>query len=152
MTYVLVGALIAATGAVVTFALLSRKDGRALIAARDLLNGEQRVSAEWESKYKATTAKLIVVEVSKKHESDLRAVAEVQRNAAQARVRELLRRHMGTATNEEIQELTNEAFSSPLSVVPRPADGVPQAVPRSEARDTALVDPWASVQPAKPPR
>jgi hypothetical protein len=120
-------------------------------AALDLLRGEQRVSAEWESKYKTTTAKLIASEVSRQHEADLRAVAEVQRNTAQARVRELLRMHMGTATNEEIQELTDEAFTSPLSVVPRPLERV--QVPRSQDPRDGLLNPFEpEVQPAKPTR
>lgn len=152
MTYILVAGLIAATAAVITFALLSRSDRGATMAARDMLNAERKVSAEWESKYKTTAAKLVVVETSKQQEQNLRAIAETQRNIAQARVRELLRAYAKTATNEEIQELTDAAFSSPLSVVPRAPERVPSVPARSETGADRLIDPWANVQPPKPAR
>ncbi len=78
-------------------------------------------------------------------EHTLRLIAEMQRNEAMRRVGELLRNQLANATESEIQELTNAAFESPLALAPRPAAGVPQAVPRSADGDNALLDPFADV-------
>ena len=104
--------LVLATGAVVTLALLSRKDSRALIAASDLLNGERKVSAEHKHRHETTAAELNTAKDLLEHETNRRAIAEAQRNAAIERVGRLLRQHMPNATNEEIAAPHGEPRSS----------------------------------------
>jgi hypothetical protein len=123
---------------------------RETMIARDLLHGARSISAEWEHKHVTVTAELGVTKKRLEQEQTLRAIVERRCEVAQDRVRELLRKYVAKATNEEIQELTNEAFTTPLAVVPRAPDGVPQ-VPRSQSARDGLIDPWADVQPAKPP-
>lgn len=53
-----------------------------------------------------------------KQERDLRIAVEGQRDRGQAEYRELLSKHMGDASDEELTALTKEAFSIPLSLVP----------------------------------
>ncbi len=139
-------------GVVVWLTYRASKAKDAESTALDLLRGQRDVSAEWESKYKATAAKLVVAADSLEREKFLRLTAETARNIAQARLANEIRKRIPTATNEEIQEITNDTFSA-LAIAPRPVDGVPQSGPRrSEAGPDALIDPWASVQPAAAPK
>jgi hypothetical protein len=114
---------------------------REQLGARDLLDKEReelrhvRGDLDTETAAHAVDTKRLVIA------DNLRFVAEAQRNEALRRVTELLRQHMRTATDDEIRALTDEAFSSPLSVVPSP-------VPRSQDGDDALLDPFADVRPA----
>ena len=120
---------------------------------RDTLTANDAVSDAYRYERDEAVVERDVAKDLLAQEHTLRTIAEAQRNEAMRRVGELLRKHVAKATNEEIQELTNEAFASPLSLVPRPVDGVPQAVPRrSDSIADGLLDPFASVQPAKPPR
>lgn len=128
------------------------KEGK---AARDVIDQHQALADGYRSERDALTVKLRVNEDLLEQERTLRAVASMQRDAAQKRVGELLRKHIARATNEEIQELTNEAFASPLSLVPAApgvlSSGVSQAVPRrSDSGADGLIDPFAEVQPPKP--
>lgn len=79
----------------------------------------------------------------------LRAGAEVQRNEALRRARELLAKHMGDATNEEIATATAELFagfdaSTPSAVVRGASGGVPPRMPdahQARTDDTGLERP-----------
>lgn len=120
MIYALVAALVVCTGTVVTFALLGRKDAAKVLAMADLLDGQRKLVAEYKHKFDTEYAKHGVTAKALEQEKTLCAIAQAQRNQAQHRVRELLGKHITTATDEEIRALTVDAFSSPLSVVPLP--------------------------------
>lgn len=138
------------TSNVVLFASL-RSEAKEGKQARDLIEQKEDLADEYRLGRDALAAKLKVTEDLLAQETTLRLIASTQRNEAQKRVGELLRKHVTKATNEEIQELTNEAFASPLSLVPARPGGVPPPVPRrSDSRADGLIDPFAEVQPPKP--
>ena len=111
---------------------------------RDTMTAADAVSDAYKYERDQAVVELAVAKDLLAQEHTLRTIAETQRNEAMRRVGELLRKHVAKATNEEIQELTNEAFASPLSLVPRPAERVPQAVPRrSDSTADGLLDPDA---------
>jgi hypothetical protein len=126
------------------------KEGK---TARDLIEQKEDLADEYRAARDTLASKLKVTEDLLEQEQTLRLIASTQRNEAQRRVGELLRKHVTKATNEEIQELTNEAFQSPISLVPRPpgADvSVPKLPDPKDPRDR-LLDPFDSeVQPPKP--
>ena len=136
LVWLLGSALVVATGAVVTFALLGRKDAATLRDVVDLLDGQRKLVAEYKHKYDTEQVAHSVTTKALDQEKTLCAIAQAQRNEAQRRVRELLGKHIATATEEEIRALTADAFSSPLSVVP---------LPTAEDGDRdALLDPYKS--------
>lgn len=142
-----VNALLA--GFMVTLGVWMRSDRKTADNLRDVVDASQRDAADFESRWRVVAAELAVTADQLEREQNLRTIAEAQRNEAMRRVRELLGRHIKTATLEEIQEMTNDAFASPLSVVPRP-DGVPLLPAAEAAGSDDILDPWARVQPSKP--
>jgi hypothetical protein len=103
---------------------------------RDTLDAEQVQSQEWRAKYETELVAHGVCIRQRDTEHELRVIAEAQRNAAQSRVRDLLRSHMEKATDDEIREITERAFSA-VGVVSAP-------VPRSEDGRDSLIDPFAT--------
>ena len=138
MTYLLASGLIAACAAVVTFALLGRRDATSIRIAGDLLNEERGISRQYKSERDIEVAAHAVTRKRLEQEQNLRAIAEAQRNEAQRKVRDMLTKHMRNATDDEIRALTADAFSSPLSLVPK----VPEA---DDATPDDLLDPFARV-------
>lgn len=137
LSFALAG-LLAVTLAALAVALLSWraevKEGKHL---RDRLEAQDAVSDELvvqrdRAMTDAATAKHVA-----EQERAARQSAEKQRNEAEARMSELLAKHIKGATNDEIRVLTTDAFRSPLSV--RPA--VPEAGAVAADRD-ALIDPF----------
>lgn len=149
MMYALVATVIVATGTVVTFAVLSRRDKSDLVAAHDLLSGERSKTRELQHMLTVEQAAHAVTAEQFKTEQNLRSIAEAQRNEAQRKVRAQIQTFLPMASDAEIQEITNEVFASPLSLAPRAPERVPKLPDPDDPRD-ALLDPWADVQPAKP--
>jgi hypothetical protein len=146
----LVGLCTVLAGGLVAVTVFYRGAVRELGNARDRLDAQDIVIATVTDERNDASVKHKLAEDLLARERSLRAIAEAQRNEAQRKVRDLLRNHLAKATDEEIQELTNEVFTSPIALAPRP-DGVPTAVPRrSEAGADALLDPFTDLQPSKP--
>lgn len=103
------------TGAVITCGVWLRGDRNTIDNLRDTLEST-RDRADLAESDAATLRKRLEVE------QNLRAIAEAQRNEAQRKTRDLLRKHLETATDDEIRALTADAFSG-LSSVPRSEDG-----------------------------
>jgi hypothetical protein len=85
---------------------------------RDSLDQEQRLAFEYQHERDATVAKLKVTEDLLAQEKNLRVIAESQRNAAQQKARAYLARNLATASENEITDVVQELFSTPLSLVP----------------------------------
>lgn len=83
---------------------------------RDRLEQEQQVSMEYRHQRDEATARLAVSEDQLEQERNLRVIAERQRNEAMSKVRDVLAKHMGDATNEEIADIATGLFSA-LNVV-----------------------------------
>jgi hypothetical protein len=115
----LVGLSVLLTGWTITCGVWMRADKRELSNARDTLDGAFKTVSEWEHKY---NEQLLIARSSmeqRDREHNLRVIAEASRNAARKRTQELLRKHIRTATDDEIRELTADVFgSAALSVVP----------------------------------
>lgn len=144
----------ASTAGLITFGVWYRSSQRELGNARDRLDALGIVIDTVTDERNVASAGRKIAEDQLAQERHLRVIAETQRNTAQERVRDLLRTHIAKATNEEIQELTNEAFTTPLALAPRAprSAGVPPQMPRrSEAGPDALIDPFADLQPSKAP-
>lgn len=105
----------ALTAAVITCGVWLRGETNEGKRLRDTLEST-RVRADLAEHDAATLRKRLEVE------QNLRAIAEAQRNEAQRKTRDLLRKHLETATDDEIRALTADAFSG-LSSVPRSEDG-----------------------------
>jgi CRISPR/Cas system CMR subunit Cmr4 (Cas7 group RAMP superfamily) len=84
---------------------------------RDSLDQEQRLSFEYQHERDVMVAKLKVAEDLLAQEKNLRVIAESQRNAAQQKARAYLAQHLVTASENEITDVVQELFSTPLSVV-----------------------------------
>jgi biopolymer transport protein ExbB/TolQ len=102
--------------------------------ARDLLNGERQVSAEYRSARDIEVTAHAVTKGQLAKERTLKSIAESQRNEAQRKARDLLRKHMRTATDEEIRETVAELFTVPLSLAP--------SSPASKQPGNELMNPW----------
>lgn len=153
MTAVAIAALALAllsTGGLIAQLVFNRQERKDYDACRDLLSQELKLSGQYADERDEFARKLAVADAQRTQEQNLRAVAEAQRNAAMERVRDLLRKHVTKATNEEIQELTNDAFTTPLAVAPRAPSVPPQVPRRSDSGADGLIDPFAEVQPPKP--
>jgi hypothetical protein len=85
---------------------------------RDRLDEEKKLSAEYQHERDATVAKLKVAEGLLAQEKNLRVIAESQRNAAQQKARAYLARNLVTASENEITDVVQELFSTPLALVP----------------------------------
>jgi hypothetical protein len=85
---------------------------------RDRLDEEKKLSAEYQHERDATVAKLKVAEDLLAQEKNLRVIAESQRNAAQQKARAYLARNLVTASENEITDVVQELFSTPLALVP----------------------------------
>ena len=125
---------------------------------RDTMTAADAVSDAYKYERDQAVVELAVAKDLLSREQTLRAIAEAQRNEAQRKARDLLRKHMRTATDEEIRETVRDLFETPLSVVPRlsgNAGGVSGAAVagggvrsvdgprRSDAGPDALLDPDA---------
>jgi predicted RNA-binding Zn ribbon-like protein len=130
-------------GVVVWLTYRHAKAKDAASTALDLYRDQQRVSDEWESKHEIEVVAHAATKGLLAKEHTLRVIAESQRNEAQRKARDLLRKHMRTATDDEIRETVADLFTAPLGLVP--ADGVRRETPRSEAPGTALLDPFSDV-------
>ena len=126
----------ALTGFLVTLGVWLHSANASKEHLRDALDSERVQSQEWRGKYETEVVTHGVCIKQRDTEHELRVIAEAQRNAAQSRVRDLLRSHMEKATDDEIREITDRAFSA-VGVVPSP-------VPRSEDGRDSLIDPFAT--------
>lgn len=66
---------------------------------------------DWKRKHDVAIA-------GKEHEHNLRVIAEAQRNEAMRKTRELLQRHAKYLTPDLVDELVQDTFQTPLSLVP----------------------------------
>jgi hypothetical protein len=85
---------------------------------RDSLDQEQRIAFEYKHERDVLTAELAVAKDQLATEHNLRTIAESQRNAAQQKARAYLAQHLATAGENEITDVVQELFSTPLSLVP----------------------------------
>lgn len=96
---------------------------------RDRLDEQTKLTAEYQHQRDLEVTAHTVTKDQLEQERNLRAIAETQRNNAMRRVRELLVKYMGEATNEEIADATALLFS-PIGGVVReevPAANRPSA-------------------------
>lgn len=117
MTYALIGLSVLLASMLVPLGLWLHAEVREGKAIRDRLEQEQQVSMEYRHQRDEATARLKVTEDQLKTESELRVIAESQRNAAQQRARSYLARNLVHASENEITDVVQELFSTPLSVV-----------------------------------
>jgi hypothetical protein len=118
MTYALIGlSVLLASMLVPTGAWLHAEisEGKRI---RDRLDEEKKLSAEYQHERDVTVAKLKVTEDLLTQEKNLRVIAESQRNAAQQKARAYLARNLVTASENEITDVVQELFSTPLALVP----------------------------------
>jgi hypothetical protein len=151
MTYAFLGALFLVTSAFITLAFLNRKDGRELIAARDMLDKEREETRKVRGELAVETAAHAVTSDELRKEKILRAGAEAQRNEAYRTARDHFVERIKKAKVADANHLIADLLSMPLPGVL--VSGVPKAVP--EGRATApgpdsLIDPFA-VQPPPDP-
>jgi hypothetical protein len=85
---------------------------------RDRLDETKALSAEYQHQRDVLTAELAVTEDLLAQEKNLRVIAESQRNAAQQKARAYLARNLVTASENEITDVVQELFSTPLALVP----------------------------------
>jgi biopolymer transport protein ExbB/TolQ len=122
-----------------TYKLVSAQ--RETMAARDLLNGERQVSAEYRAARDIEVTAHAVTKGSLAKEKTLRVIAESQRNEAQRKARDLLRKHMRTATDDEIRETVADLFTTPLGLVPRDGVRLPNVGTEDNPGPDALLRP-----------
>ncbi len=85
---------------------------------RDRLeNGDARED-EYKSQRDVLDAKCNVLTKRLEQETQLRTIAEMQRNDAMRKATACLATHMKDATNEEIESTARELFRTPLSILP----------------------------------
>jgi hypothetical protein len=150
LVWLLGGGLIAATAAVLTLAILARQDAKAITHAGDRINEERQIGAQYRGERDTAVIERDVAQSQFKREMDLRFIAEAQRNEAQRKTRDLLRKHMRTATDDEIRETVADLFTTPLALVP--SDGVrPQVGTDDNPGPDALLNPYAGVRPPRVP-
>lgn len=115
-------------GSFITLAFLNRKDNRELVMSNRLASDKDKLltiatrrADDAQSELNATRGRL-----AKEHV--LRSVAEAKLQTAKKRVFELIRAHAGDATDDEVRQLTADAFGVELSVVPPPVSPDPDAL------------------------
>jgi methylmalonyl-CoA mutase N-terminal domain/subunit len=85
---------------------------------RDRLDEQTKVSAEYQHERDVSVAAHAVTRDQLATETTLRAIAEAQRNEAQRKLRAYLARNLATASEQEITDVINDVFATPLSLVP----------------------------------
>ena len=137
LVWALGAALVLASGAVLTLALLSRKDGRELVLASKALRDTERVSAEWEHKYHTEVVTHGVAIKAREQEQTRRLIAEANLKEAQRRAAAYLAQNLRGATKDEVNAVLADVFSSGgLSLVPQPE--------ASRATEDDLLNPFAT--------
>jgi hypothetical protein len=127
------------SAAVVVLAFRYAGAAHDIVSASDLLNDERKLTAQYQHERDVAVAEHDVATALTKQERDLRELAESQRDKAQARVYELLRKHMRDATDDEIRAATADAFAG--------FDGVPSVPAPDRTGPDALINPFAEVPP-----
>lgn len=121
------GALLFA-GTAVTFGFLSRKDNRELVMSNRLASDKDKLLTIQTRRADDALSELNATRGRLAKEHVLRSVAEAKLNTAKKRVFELIRAHAGDATDDEVRQLTADAFGVELSVVPPPVSEDPDAL------------------------
>jgi hypothetical protein len=143
LAWMLGAGLVAVAAAFVTLAFLNRKDGRELLAARDLLDGERAEHRKTHGELDVETAAHAVTSDLLRKEKELRASAESQRNEAYRTARDQIVERIQKAKVADANRIVADLLNMPI-VVPK----LPEGRATAPGPD-ALLDPF--VQPPKPP-
>jgi formate dehydrogenase maturation protein FdhE len=85
---------------------------------RDTLDSQRELAGKYQHERDVEVAAHAVTKDQYATEKTLRAIAETQRNEAQRKLRAYLARNLATASEQEITDVINDVFATPLSLVP----------------------------------